>query len=238
MANKDIKIEKTYLYRYDLMETPSEWDTSYHSIEYVVNENGHIIHKNQSGLLFLFDSETVAIKIAEKALNRHGKTEFWLTRTFVKEPLRLLDLTGGSTLVMLANLFNHEIDVFNNGLTITGRHNSPKMETIEPIFLYLMQNMVGGDEYNEKWLKLHEPFINPGNQYSLLGQRLSDFNNGEVFKTLLIANKYDGYVFDESYGGSTICIVDSSKLSNPVKEKFDSKKLFEWNKKYYLSLIH
>ena len=220
--------------RYDLQQPPMTWDQEYHSCEYTLNENEEIVHKNQSGLLFFYDSESTTIKTAEQAMKSHDKTEFWLTTAFVNNPIRLLDLRGGATLVIFNNLFVNGIDVFNSPLTITGLKDSVPLKAIESIYFDLMQNVIDSDDYNKKWMQLHEPFIYPGSPYSLLGQRLTDFENGEVFKSLLIANKYDGYIFDESFGASTVCLMDSTKLSEPERTKFDKQRLFEWNKNFYL----
>lgn len=230
-----LRIEKnTTFYRYDLVEPPMVWTSDYHSLEYAVADSGDISYKNQSGLLFFYDSESTTIKTAERALERHNKTEFWLTTAYVDKPLQFLDLRGGATLVILNNLYVNGIDVFNSPLSLTGLPESAPLKSLEPLYYHLMQNAVGGEDYNDKWLRLHEPFIYPGSPYSLLGQRLTDFENGEVFKSLLLENKYDGYIFDESFGASTICLMDSTKLSKPESTKFDKQRLFDWNKSYYL----
>lgn len=222
------------IFRYDLQEPPKNWDSDYHSLEYILDNCGEISHKNQANLLFFFDSEIAAIKTAEQALRRYKKEEFWLTKSVVNEPLALLDLRGGATLVILNNLYVNGIDVFNSPLTLTGLPESAPLKSLEPLYYHLMQNVIGGEEYNYKWLRLHEPFIYPGSPYSLLGQRLTDFENGEAFKSLLLENKYDGYIFDESFGASTICLMDSTKLSTPESSKFDKQRLFDRNKSYYL----
>lgn len=224
----------TCLYRYDLTESPDIWDYSYHSWEYSVNISGTVSYKNQAGLLFFFESENVTIKTAEQALRRYGINEFWITKTFVNKTIELLDLRGGETLVILNNLVNKGIDVFNANLTVNGLQDSVLLKSLKILYDYLMQTGEGGEEYKEKWLKLHEPFIYPRCPYGLLGQRLTDFNNGEVFKTLLLSKGFQGYIFDESYGGSTICLFSHNFISKPIKDKFDFEKLFEWNKKYYL----
>lgn len=233
--NKSMNIPTgTSFYRYDLLEPPKIWDRSYHSLEYSINDADGFLQKNQSSLLFFYDSESTTIKTAERALERHNKTEFWLTTAYVDKPLQLLDLRGGATLVILNNLYINGIDVFNSPLSLTGLPESAPLKSLEPLYYHLMQNAIGGEDYNDKWLRLHEPFIYPGSPYSLLGQRLTDFENGEVFKSLLLENKYDGYIFDESFGASTICLMDSTKLSTPESIRFDMSRLLEWNKSYYL----
>lgn len=233
--NKGILIsEENTLYRYDLTEPPKAWDPTYRSVEYMGNDKVEILSKNQAGLLFFYDSESTTIKTAELAMKRHNKTEFWLATASVIKPLRLLDLRGGATLVILNNLYVNGIDVFRSSLTTTGLKDSDQLRTLESLYYYLMQNVMGGEDYNDTWLRLHEPFIYPGSPYSLLGQRLTDYENGEVFKSLLLANKYDGYIFDESFGASTLCLTSSTKLSAPESTKFDRSRLLEWNKSYYL----
>ena len=236
MEQPYIILPNRILLRYDLQEPPMDWDLKYRSLEYSTNDAGKIMYKNQAGLLFFYDSESTTIKTAELAMKRHNKTEFWLTTASVTKPLQLLDLRGGATLVILNNIFVNGIDMFGSPLTTTGLKDSIPLKALEPLYYYLMQSAVGGEEYNDKWFQLHEPFIYPGRPYSLLGQRLTDYENGEVFKSLLIEKKYDGYIFDESFGASTICLTDSTKLSAPERTKFDKPRLFEWNKSYYLNL--
>ena len=91
--NKGILIsEENTLYRYDLTEPPKAWDPTYRSVEYMGNDKGEILSKNQAGLLFFYDSGSTTIKTAELAMKRHNKTEFWLTTASIIKPLRLLDL--------------------------------------------------------------------------------------------------------------------------------------------------
>ena len=51
-----------------------------------------------------------------------------------------------------------------------------------------------------------------------LGQHLSDFNNGIIFNKLLTEKGYDGYVFVEEVNDPTVCIFDSSFLSQPTTQ--------------------
>ena len=50
---------------------------------------------------------------------------------------------------------------------------------------------------------------------SMLGQLLTDFANGYVFKDILLNKGFEGYIFDEEQSSPTICILYSSKLSEP-----------------------
>lgn len=88
----------TTFYRYDLSETPSIWNGSYHSIEYSTKEGIENIHKNQCGLLFFYETESTTIKTAERALERHNKTEFWLTTAYVDKPLHFEKLNKIKTI--------------------------------------------------------------------------------------------------------------------------------------------
>lgn len=56
-------------------------------------------------------------------------------------------------------------------------------------------------------------------EVSLLGQRLTDFGNGELFKTMLSANGFDGYMWNEGNPIEvTYCLINSEKLSPPKVE--------------------
>ncbi len=48
---------------------------------------------------------------------------------------------------------------------------------------------------------------------------VTDFENGMVFKRLLIEKGYEGYQFMEEKSSPTICLFDSSKISKPTHQK-------------------
>lgn len=59
----------------------------------------------------------------------------------------------------------------------------------------------------------------------LLGQSLTDFNNGVAFKEMLIRNHWEGYVFKEEESSNTYCLLDATKLTNPVHDPLSRERL-------------
>ena len=55
----------------------------------------------------------------------------------------------------------------------------------------------------------------------LLGQTLTDFNNGPIFKSQLINKGFEGYVFMEEFYSNTYCLLDSNKISPPKHSIID-----------------
>lgn len=53
---------------------------------------------------------------------------------------------------------------------------------------------------------------------SYLGQCLTDFENGFIFRQILKEKGFDGYVFVEEVSDPTVCIFDSSFLSEPTTQ--------------------
>lgn len=217
------------LYRYDYQNPPKNWENEYHSI---VSKNGKV--KNKVSLFFFFENKDTAILTAKRGIEQAKFNEFWLTTTMLTEAVNLLDLRGGSTFAMLHTIFSVDTNHITLNLTFTGmQDDSSKFEKLEELHMALMNTNTLNEEYISKWLELHKPFIYPTYPYSLLGQRLTDYDNGEIFKSFLISKGYDGYIFDESYGGSTICLINSNKLSPPQKFLWDNSMVFEWMKSYY-----
>lgn len=222
------------LYRYDLQQPPEEWKGEFHSCEYQYACNDEIIYKNQASLYFFFENKDITIRTAHKAIDTHSKDGFWLTTATVTGTIRLLDLRGGSTLAMLNTLLCTYPNIFNTRLTTSGKPDSSELSTLQPLFEYVMRHAQNNEEYYSKWLELHKPFIAPGYPYSLLGQILCDFNNGPKFKTVLEELGVDGFIFDECYGGSTVCLLSPDKLVPPKNIYFDRKELLDWLKRIYL----
>lgn len=52
-----------------------------------------------------------------------------------------------------------------------------------------------------------------------LGQSLTDYENGILFKSILEEKNYEGYVFFENPESNTYCIFNSDKISDPIHEE-------------------
>ena len=233
--DKLYKLTETKLFRYDLMCPPPAWSNDFHSVEYSKDKKGETKYKNTAGLFFFFDNKKTAMFTADMAMGRLGKAEFWLTSTTTKEEANLLDLRGGATLAMMNSLRCAGIDIFNQNMTVSGMEDdtTPLSSLGTLFFCVIDSNVPNNEDYHKAYLDLHKPFICPGNPFSLLGQRLTDYENGSIFKKLLKEKNYDGYIFDESFGGSTICLLNAEKLTNPICEEYNCKRRLEWKRKYY-----
>lgn len=63
----------------------------------------------------------------------------------------------------------------------------------------------------------------------LLGQSLTDFQNGHAFKQLLQEHGYEGYIFMEEFDSNTYCLLSSEHLTPPVHRDVDfDKELSKW----------
>lgn len=217
------------LYRYDLNKPPKEWDIEHKNPEYIINGKS----KNVADLFFFFENKFVTYMTADKAMS-NKYTEFWLTKTKIKESLNLLDLRGGGTIAMLNTLFYNGINIFVDDMYIQNCNEEIKFSDLKEDFDYFMSDF--RFEYNlvkiqASFNRVNSYFIAPGCPFSLLGQILTDGDNGIVFKQKLIKAGYDGYIFDESLDGSTICLINTDKLSSPQVECIDKAQLFKYKKR-------
>ena len=74
-----------------------------------------------------------------------------------------------------------------------------------------MQCRISAADAIEQFFCGHPPY---------LGQLLTDFGNGQHFKSLLQNAGFEGYVFMEQYASNTYCIFDSNKISLPMHHVF------------------
>lgn len=212
--------EGTKLYRYDLQLPPNIWSIDYRSLEYseTVN-NGY--NKNHVGFLFFFDNEEVAVNTAKVAYRNRGLDKFYLTSTETLHYLNILDLTGCSNpLLMIQKLYTEGMDILRDTYhlyTDNGNHSLSVLKDIVNYNLCIGINPLERDvETIEKNTLLLQKYLSrSGYPYTILGEILTDFANGIEFKKELIAKGYNGYSFDESVGGHTICLLDSHCLSKP-----------------------
>lgn len=214
------------LFRYDLIEPPMDWEVNYKSIEYSLNGLGK--PKNLANYFFFFSNEDVARKTASVAVKNTAKEKdgYWLTSAYVLRDLNLLCLCGNDTLYNLIKLHEAGFDVmtdefsfYNNGVY---KHFSELKEPFE--------KFLNSDFFDiERKLALRDTIVKPFDKYGfpfgLLGQTLTDYENGIPFAKLLADKGYDGYVFDESVGGHTVCLINDvvtgnfPALSKPEKRK-------------------
>lgn len=94
------------------------------------------------------------------------------------------------------------------------------------------RNQEKNEIVNKIIYKIEQHFI--VNDYvGLLGQRLTDLENGIPFSKLLQERQWDGYIFNEANrqeGTDTVCLINSNALNSPICIKIEEnniKILFE-----------
>ena len=207
------------LFRYGLNSTfPDQWDSNEHSIEYFSEEYGH---KNQIGAFFFYDNKTAALQVLSAAIDkqkRNGKliTVATISTTEVTKEITLLDLESGinTCTQMLTCLYNLGIDVVTDDFY--NYHDKEKFSSIREQFMKLYSNnwreRISAATAVDSFFHSLPPF---------LGQSLTDFGNGQVFKKLLLDKCLDGYVFMEEFSSNTYCLFSSDYISVPEHRLVD-----------------
>lgn len=222
--HKCIIKEGSVLYRYDLMEPPVNWDSDYKSIEYTYKKFGKA--KNAASNFFFFSNEDVAKNTAKVALSKQGKKEYWLTTATNSRDLTLFCLCGDDIFFNLLKLYESDINVFTDDFLISFDMEDKFFSILkEPLEEFVECDVSDVERKIELRNRLVQPFENSSCPFGILGQTLTDFDNGIFFSNLLAEKGFDGYVFDESDGGHTICLINDvvmkspTALSSPQKEK-------------------
>lgn len=212
-GNKIILERGDMLYRYGLGQYyPSVWCNNIHNSEYFSNEHGN---KNQIGAYFFYNNEDTARRVLEAEIKKQedkgiivGKAT--ITSCEIREDIVLLDLHSGITRCcnMISVLRKLNLNVVTNSFYNYQRRSDYTMIENDLELIY-------SDDPVEK--------LNAGtridnffhNLPSLLGQSLTDFQNGVVFKKMLIRNNWEGYVFKEEESSNTYCLLNATKLTEP-----------------------
>ena len=220
------------LYRYDIKEPPKEWSTGFKNPEYIYSNTRGI--KNQIGAFFFFNSRNQAVNTANCAFrkNKNYAEGIWITECTIKESIRLLDLRDSIICIELLAAFDKaRFDIFCDKLkSWEGTPFSELTNIIRPIedIVLADTNWVNDKETTkkvqisiagmQKSLKIENTHIGH------LMQLLTDFSNGDYFRTLLQVKGYEGYIFNETncpipiIGSDTVCIFNSIKFSAPNVE--------------------
>jgi hypothetical protein len=215
------------LYRYCVgIEPPQEWSPDFKNPEYVHSPDRV---KNGIGAYFFYTNRETAIKVAacakEKLLQENPiSSEAYITECNTTSQIELFDLQcKGDTTDMLNRLYDEGIDVLTNKYVL---HDGTPFEKVRSNYFYdySLSPCPSAEEINEiVQRRINDPeilktFFRIG-KYSRLGQYLTDYSNGIIFKGELISRGYEGYIFDEEQSSPTICLFDTLKLSPPQHEK-------------------
>ena len=122
----------------------------------------------------------------------------------------------------------NQVDILNKNFTCNGCANSKTLLELKNIvneYCISFNNPkthLDNDSLNiaqECISKIEELYIDNFN-VGLFIQRISDFNNGILFKQILQQKKHEGFIFNESnrkQGTDTVCIFSPLYLSPPQK---------------------
>ena len=217
-----------WLYRYDLSQPLGEWSTEFYNPEYIFDCG----HKNQFGGFFFFDSEQQAENTGRKALKRYKGRKFdglWITKCQTTSKSELLDLRGYKSIsAILCDFYQNGINIFNNSFHEFFFDKKSFVELKKPI--ELLCNITSSLKWKENReasynvksiIKFVETFFVDDAVPGILGQCLTDFENGTAFKAILEENNFEGYIFNEAngmIGTDTLCFLSSDKLSRPQTE--------------------
>lgn len=212
--------EGTMLFRYDLQKPPKNWDYNYRS-----NEYSHLkidgFQKNHIGFYFFFDNEVVMHNTAKVACEKSSVNSFYMTHAELTRELKLLDLTGCSNpLLMIQKLIDVGIDILNDSYHIFCSIGTPSFSIIKDAVYYNLGIGIVSwerdvDMIQENTTEIQKYLSQSDCPYTILGQLLTNYSNGKIFKNELISKGFDGYCFDESVGGHTLCLLNSDDLSAP-----------------------
>ena len=207
------------LYRYDLGEKlDAEWLTDYSSPEYSFSEYGP---KNKIGLFFFYNDISAAKNtLAQAVYNQKKMGTIYnygtITSCQIIDDIRLLDLEAGLSSCSDKIRFLHQIGL--NVITELFYNYQFKRPFSE--LQNSLEDLLSTDQSLSSAAEnvINEFFYNFP---PLLGQSLTDFDNGEVFKEMLENNEFEGYVFMEDFISDTYCLLSSDKITAPEHEIID-----------------
>lgn len=206
------------LYRYNLIEPPSSWTEEFKNPQYVSSRGA----KNSIGAYFFYSKCETAVNVGKKAIQETGGNNkiLFITSAQLQHDANILDLSlpieTFEPEYILDLLYDNGIDV----LTDKFLHLNPshKLSEIREDYFKIREAKQSGKQLpwnHDSRMNVNGFFM--GNS-SHLGQCLTDFENGFMFKQLLEEKGYDGYVFVEEVNDPTVCIFDSSFLSRPTTQ--------------------
>lgn len=211
------------LYRYGLgQDYPDVWCNSIHNLEYCFGQLGP---KNQIGANFFYEDGNTAKRVLKAAIKKQEEKgdiveKATLTTCTVHEDIVLLDLFSGIERCshMISVLKELNLNVVNNFFYNYQRNTfyTEIEHDLELLYSGNCTEKIGAAKRIDTFFC---------NRPSLLGQSLTDFNNGVAFKEMLIRNHWEGYVFKEEESSNTYCLLDTTKLTNPVHESLSRESL-------------
>jgi hypothetical protein len=207
------------LYRADTSLPPKSWDTSMNLRTNYGNKYPEMGPKNIAELLFFHDHIDVSHSYA-KGLKSEKVTQsfdkYYLTETILNQPLTILDFSNDFTVYqMFETLHNQNIVIPE---TMVNHYSNDPLSFTYGLFL---EHKRTHDWRTISKIKITKECNEVDASY--FGQLLTDFENGPVFKEILIEQGLDGYRWREHNDprGLTYCLIDSTKLSPPISSSFN-----------------
>lgn len=219
-----IDLESIKLYRADFNEPVEYWDILHCNKTNYSHQWPDRGAKNKAGLFFFHDSIDMSKSCGKELVNQQNKINnstnqyFYLTSTDATN-LKLIDLSNSlSVYLMIDDLKELGINVLSDQI-INNTNNKTLLDCFKEPYDAI--------KYNNDSTQVYEiTFTNGKNlemDKSYFGQLLTDFENGIEFKKMVldIDNTIDGYRWreDNDPRGLTYCLFDSSKLTEPVRNK-------------------
>lgn len=203
--------------RYDIGRPPLNWDERFHNPQYHSDQFGE---KNQIGAIFLYDNEQCAVDTGKVALEEsEDSKKIFITLTQNIRDLRLFNIPRDARVSAIIYILDSlGIDVLTKDFSLKyyqKDHDTLMLSEVRNLCnrLNLSTNCVEKLQLGSSigHFFCEESF---GNRH--FGQFLTDFNNGNHFKSMLVEHQFDGYCFVESQDGTrTICIFDKDNLIQP-----------------------
>lgn len=208
-------------YRYDLQNPPDNWDSNFRNFEYNFDCIGA---KNKSNFLFFTDSKEIAVELGVIASKNNNMDSFYITSCKTVGSLNILDFSNSHNIYqMLCVLHNVGINVLIKDFMLYDNDFCSKQENTFELLKSDFENAEKEIDSIKK-AKLVMNLKHPNSDFEdvgLLGQLLTDFENGICFRKLLKEKKIDGYRWREfkDNRGFSYCLLYSDCLTSPIKEE-------------------
>lgn len=225
----------TSLFRYDLIEPPTEWSSTHRNIEYTGSIYGD---KNSMSAFFFFNSECQAVGTARCATKKYADKRdgsIWITRCNLKDDMKLLDLRSFASVIdMLVFLVTERYNILSTQYK-SFFNDAATLDNIKDSTLFLVCKIHGNNTYYNDSSFMNEiiPHVNVVIEFLKINifvpgqfvQLLTDYSNGPLFKSEVISKGYEGIIFNETSnrntGSDTVCLFSTQKLEIPIQKKYD-----------------
>lgn len=214
--------KETKLYRYGIGIIEEEvWSTHIKSVEYHNNLYGD---KNKIGSFFFFLNSETRDRVKNGAIQKRKNvgievTEITLTECELIENVNVMDLTNCDRPVNMLNvLCDNGVDILNDSFLKYDFDKTTPFSGLSEAYQTIQKTLRTTNDNNvmARCGTEIDQFFHYRQNY--LGQLLTDFDNGFEFKRQLTAMGYEGYVFTEEPTSPTICLFESTKLSQPIHQ--------------------